>query len=96
MRGTKKHKITECFLQIGAIILLLGLIAIARFPYSFDELQVLSNEGFANVSNSALTLVDCKFTKSKSSIDFLLTDGKQYYIITAKRFLWQIDMICLG
>ena len=27
--------------------------------------------------------------ESKSSIDFLLTDGKQYYIITAKRFfIW--------
>ena len=49
-------------------------------------LQVLSNKNFESVSNSVLTLVDCKSTESKSSIDFLLTDGKQYYIITAKRF----------
>ena len=46
-------------------------------------------KNFESVSNSMLTLVDCKSTESKSSIDFLLTDGKQYYIITAKRFfIW--------
>ena len=41
-------------------------------------------------------LVDCKSTESKSSIDFLLTDGKQYYIITAKRFfIWNRYDFCL-
>ena len=87
MRGTKKYKIVKCFRHFGAIIILLWLISIVRFPYSFDKLQVLSNKNFESVSNSVLTLVDCKSTESKSSIDFLLTDGKQYYIITAKRFL---------
>ena len=86
MRGTKKYKIVKCFRHFGAIIILLWLISIVRFPYSFDKLQVLSNKNFESVSNSVLTLVDCKSTESKSSIDFLLTDGKQYYIITAKRF----------
>ena len=86
MRGAKKYKIVKCFRHFGAIIILLWLISIVRFPYSFDELQVLSNKNFESVSNSVLTLVDCKSTESKSSIDFLLTDGKQYYIITAKRF----------
>ena len=86
MRGTKKYKIVKCFRHFGAIIILLWLISIVRFPYSFDKLQVLSNKNFESVSNSMLTLVDCKSTESKSSIDFLLTDGKQYYIITAKRF----------
>ena len=38
------------------------------------------------VAMTLVTLVDCKSTESKSSINFLLTDGKQYYIITAKRF----------
>lgn len=89
MRGTKKHKIVKCFRHFGAIIILLWLISIVRFPYSFDKLQVLSNKNFESVSNSVLTLVDCKSIESKSSIDFLLTDGKQYYIITAKRFfIW--------
>lgn len=89
MRGTKKYKIVKCFRHFGAIIILLWLISIVRFPYSFDKLQVLSNKNFESVSNSMLTLVDCKSTESKSSIDFLLTDGKQYYIITAKRFfIW--------
>lgn len=89
MRGTKKYKIVKCFRHFGAIIILLWLISIVRFPYSFDELQVLSNKNFESVSNSVLTLVECKSTESKSSIDFLLTDGKQYYIITAKRFfIW--------
>ena len=83
MRGTKKYKIVKCFRHFGAIIILLWLISIVRFPYSFDKLQVLSNKNFESVSNSVLTLVDCKSTESKSSIDFLLTDGKQYYIITA-------------
>ena len=86
MRGTKKYKIVKCSRHFGAIIILLWLISIVRFPYSFDKLQVLSNKNFESVSNSVLTLVDCKSTESKSSIDFLLTDGKQYYIITAKRF----------
>ena len=86
MRGTKKYKIVKCFRHFGAIIILLWLISIVRFPYPFDKLQVLSNKNFESVSNSVLTLVDCKSTESKSSIDFLLTDGKQYYIITAKRF----------
>ena len=86
MRGTKKYKIVKCFRHFGASIILLWLISIVRFPYSFDKLQVLSNKNFESVSNSVLTLVDCKSTESKSSIDFLLTDGKQYYIITAKRF----------
>ena len=80
MRGTKKYKIVKCFRHFGAIIILLWLISIVRFPYSFDKLQVLSNKNFESVSNSMLTLVDCKSTESKSSIDFLLTDGKQYYI----------------
>ena len=76
-------------IRVGVIIILLWLISIVRFPYSFDKLQVLSNKNFESVSNSMLTLVDCKSTESKSSIDFLLTDGKQYYIITAKRFfIW--------
>ena len=89
MRGTKKYKIVKCFRHFGAIIILLWLISIVRFPYSFDKLQVLSNKNFESVSNSVLTLVDCKSTESKSSIDFLLTDGQQYYIITAKRFfIW--------
>ena len=80
MRGTKKYKIVKCFRHFGAIIILLWLISIVRFPYSFDKLQVLSNKNFESVSNFMLTLVDCKSTESKSSIDFLLTDGKQYYI----------------
>lgn len=74
MRGTKKYKIVKCFRHFGAIIILLWLISIVRFPYSFDKLQVLSNKNFESVSNSLLTLVDCKSTESKSSIDFLLTD----------------------
>ena len=79
MSETKKYKIVKCFRHFGAIIILLWLISIVRFPYSFDKLQVLSNKNFESVSNSMLTLVDCKSTESKSSIDFLLTDGKQYY-----------------
>ena len=71
MRGTKKYKIVKCFRHFGAIIILLWLISIVRFPYSFDKLQVLSNKNFESVSNSMLTLVDCKSTESKSSIDFL-------------------------
>lgn len=43
MRGTKKYKIVKCFRHFGAIIILLWLISIVRFPYSFDKLQVLSN-----------------------------------------------------
>ena len=74
MRGTKKYKFVKCFRHFGAIIILLWLISIVRFPYSFDKLQVLSNKNFESVSNSLLTLVDCKSTESKSSIDFLLTD----------------------
>ena len=69
MRGTKKYKIVKCFRHFGAIIILLWLISIVRFPYSFDKLQVLSNKNFESVSNSVLTLVDCKSTESKSSID---------------------------
>ena len=41
MRGTKKYKIVKCFRHFGAIIILLWLISIVRFPYSFDKLQVL-------------------------------------------------------
>lgn len=62
MRGTKKHKIVKCFRHFGAIIILLWLISIVRFPYSFDKLQVLSNKNFESVSNSVLTLVDCKYS----------------------------------
>ena len=64
MRGTKKYKIVKCFRHFGAIIILLWLISIVRFPYSFDKLQVLSNKNFESVSNSMLTLVDCKSTES--------------------------------
>ena len=39
MRGTKKYKIVKCFRHFGAIIILLWLISIVRFPYSFDKLQ---------------------------------------------------------
>ena len=46
MRGTKKYKIVKCFRHFGAIIILLWLISIVRFPYSFDKLQVLSNKNF--------------------------------------------------
>ena len=49
-------------------------IAMANFYRKIDKLQVLSNKNFESVSNSMLTLVDCKSTESKSSIDFLLTD----------------------
>lgn len=49
-------------------------IAMANFyrkiSVFFDKLQVLSNKNFESVSNSMLTLVDCKSTESKSSIDF--------------------------
>ena len=41
MRGTKKYKIVKCFRHFGAIIILLWLISIVRFPYSFDKLQDL-------------------------------------------------------
>lgn len=54
MRGTKKYKIVKCFRHFGAIIILLWLISIVRFPYSFDKLQVLSNKNFESVSNSML------------------------------------------
>ena len=50
MRGTKKYKIVKCFRHFGAIIILLWLISIVRFPYSFDKLQVLSNKNFESVS----------------------------------------------
>ena len=33
MRGTKKYKIVKCFRHFGAIIILLWLISIVRFPY---------------------------------------------------------------
>ena len=45
MRGTKKYKIVKCFRHFGAIIILLWLISIVRFPYSFDKLQTSLDKG---------------------------------------------------
>ena len=76
MRGTKKYKIVKCFRHFGAIIILLWLISIVRFPYSFDKLQVLSNKNFESVSNSMLTLVDCKSTELESKNESLQQSQK--------------------
>ena len=47
MRGTKKYKIVKCFRHFGAIIILLWLISIVRFPYSFDKIaSVIQNKNF--------------------------------------------------
>ena len=46
MRGTKKYKIVKCFRHFGAIIILLWLISIVRFPYSFDKLQTSVYKGY--------------------------------------------------
>ncbi len=82
----KSKKVVKILFRIMIITLTLLIIVVIRYPFSFRKLQNMSGSDFSNKYDKPLELVDCKETASKSSINFLLTDGTACYVVTAIRF----------